>query len=87
MSFYLKARSKPTLTKSVIRSNKNLKSYSPLEKSANLRKLIIKNDSRRQVIKSAKSSLIKTKKEYFQQKLEEKFKKYLFRQSKSVLII
>jgi len=87
MSLNLITRSKPKHTKSVIRSNKNLKCHSPIERSANQKRLIVKNDSRRQVTKSAKSYLIRTKKEYFQHKLEEKFKKYFFRQGKSVQVI
>lgn len=73
------------LKKSSIRSNKNMKQHSPIEKSAKLKKMSIMNDSRQQMTKISKFSIVKQKKEYYQQKLDEKFKKLFFRQGKKVL--
>lgn len=86
MSSYFKSR-KPKALNSIIDANKNMRPHTPEGRIEKTKKQIATRDAKHSAIRITKSSMIQMKREIFQFKLQEKFKKLSFRQEKTVKLI
>ncbi|OMJ85275.1 hypothetical protein SteCoe_13435 [Stentor coeruleus] len=82
MSSYFKSR-KPKVLNSVIDANKDMRPHTPEGRIEKTKKKIAARDAKHSAIIITKSSIIQMKKDIFQFKLQEKFKKLSFRQEKN----
>ena len=87
MSLYFKKKDAKNWDQSFIKSNKNMSPHSPIQKNLIKKSHSIKAETRRAVSKLAKSTIIISKKETLQKKLEKKFKKFEIRNNKTVRLI
>ena len=83
MSLFFKNKT-PTSSKSVIKSNKNMKPHSPLQRLARIKDLSLKREARQTINKIAHKGIFQTKKQIKEYNLTEKFKKLNIRQKKNV---